>query len=422
MTILEMSAGGAILIAVILMLRRALLNRLPKWTFLLLWGVVLCRLLVPFTLPSRLSVYTGAARIVQALREQEAPPEPSDAELPVWIPPATVPGTLREDVPVLPSAPAVPQPEKEPASPLAALYLTGLSLCTLFFGSACLWSLRRFRDAAPVELEFLDRWREEHPTLRPVQIKVCGAVNAPLAYGLIRPVILLPQNTNWTDEGQLTCVLTHEYVHIRRGDLGWKLLLTAALCVHWFNPLVWVMYFRANRDLELACDEAVVRILGLDSRKGYAYALLSAAESGFSPLCLTYTTKHHMEERIRAVMKIKKQSLAAVLAALLLVTGVTAVFATSKAPARGPQRPAARRSGQFRPQARPGGHVRPHRPRPPRRPGGYLYPRRPGPPHHRTAWRRSSLLGPARGPQRPAVRRSDQFRPQARPGGQVRLR
>lgn len=332
MTILEMSAGGAILIAVILMLRRALLNRLPKWTFLLLWGVVLCRLLVPFTLPSRLSVYTGAARIVQALREQEAPPEPSDAELPVWIPPATVPGTFREDVPVLPSAPAVPQPEKEPASPLAALYLTGLSLCTLFFGSACLWSLRRFRDAAPVELEFLDRWREEHPTLRPVQIKVCGAVNAPLAYGLIRPVILLPQNTDWTDEGQLTYVLTHEYVHIRRGDLLWKLLLTAALCLHWFNPLVWVMYFRANRDLELACDEAVVRILGLDSRKGYAYALLSAAESGFSPLCLTYTTKHHMEERIRAVMKIKKQSLAAVLAALLLVTGVTAVFATSKAP------------------------------------------------------------------------------------------
>ncbi len=332
MTILEMSAGGAILIAVILMLRRALLNRLPKWTFLLLWGVVLCRLLVPFTLPSRLSVYTGAARIDQALQEQEAPPEPSDAELPVWIPPATVPGTFREDVPVLPAAPPGPPPDKGPPAPRAPRCFAGRGRCTLFFGSACLWSLRRFRDAAPVELEFLDRWREEHPTLRPVQIKVCGAVNAPLAYGLIRPVILLPQNTDWTDEGQLTCVLTHEYVHIRRGDLGWKLLLTAALCVHWFNPLVWVMYFRANRDLELACDEAVVRILGLDSRKGYAYALLSAAESGFSPLCLTYTTKNHMEERIRAIMKMKKRSLAAVLTAALLVAGVTAVFATSKAP------------------------------------------------------------------------------------------
>ena len=92
------------------------------------------------------------------------------------------------------------------------------------------------------------------------------------------------------------------------------------------------MYFRANRDLELACDEAVVRTLGLDSRKGYAYALLSAAESGFSPLCLTYTTKNHMEERIRAIMKMKKKSVAAILAALTLTAGVTAVFATSKAP------------------------------------------------------------------------------------------
>lgn len=92
------------------------------------------------------------------------------------------------------------------------------------------------------------------------------------------------------------------------------------------------MYLCANRDLELACDEMVVRILGLDSRKGYAYALLSAAEGGFFPLCTTYATKNHMEERIRAIMKMKKKSLAAVLTALLLVAGVTTVFATAKAP------------------------------------------------------------------------------------------
>lgn len=329
MTIVEMSAGGAVLIAAILMLRRALLHRLPKWTFLLLWAVALCRLLVPVTLPSQLSVYTGAARIAQAFQEEEEPP--ADVRLPVPAPPLTAPGTFREDGPVLPAAPAAAEPEKEPVSPLAAVWLTGTSLCGLFFAAAYLWTLRRFWDAVPAESEFLTRWREEHPTLRTVQVKTCGAVNAPVAYGLICPVILLPENTDWADEGQLTYILTHEYVHIRRGDLLWKLLLTAALCVHWFNPLVWAMYFCANRDLELACDEAVVRTLGLDNRKGYAYALLSAAESGFSPLCLTYTTKNHMEERIRAIMKMKKRSVAAILTAALLVAGVTAVFATSKA-------------------------------------------------------------------------------------------
>ena len=334
MTLLNMSLGGGVLIAVILVLRRALLHRLPKWTFLLLWGAALCRLLVPFTLPSQLSVYTGAAWIAEAVRPVEETPAPVPVPAPdlpfiIW---EDSPDTLREDSWTPPAVPVPSEPRREPLSLLAAVWLTGTALCGVFFGAAYLWTLRRFWDAVPAEAEFLRRWREEHPTLRPVQVRTCGAVNAPVAYGLIRPVILLPENTNWTDEDQLTYILTHEYVHICRGDLLWKLLLTAALCLHWFNPLVWVMYFRANRDLELACDEAVVRTLGLDSRKGYAYALLSAAESVFSPLCLTYTTKNHMEERIRAIMKMKKKSVAAILAALTLTAGVTAVFATSKAP------------------------------------------------------------------------------------------
>jgi len=324
-TILEMSLGGAVLIAVTLVLRRALLYRMPKWTFLLLWAVALGRLLIPFTLPSQFSVYTGVARAVQ-LFEEETPVMPSETR-----PSAAASGTFREDGWTASAASAL-TPEKKPAAPVTTVYLTGTALCGLFFAVAYLWGLRRFSEAEPVKSDFLFTWQAEHPTLLPVEIKSCAAVNAPLAYGLLRPVVLLPENTDWSDEDQLTCVLTHEYVHIRRGDLGWKLLLTAALCIHWFNPLVWAMYFQANRDLELACDEAVVRILGLDNRKRYAYSLLSAAVSGFSPHYITFTTKNHMEERIRAVMKMKRTSVVAVLTAALLVTGVTAVFATAKAP------------------------------------------------------------------------------------------
>ena len=332
MTVLDMSLGGGVLIAAILVLRRGLLYRLPKWTFLLLWAVALCRLLIPFAVPSPLSVHTGAAWAVQLLEQEEVPVfEPQTP-----VPPALVtsPGTFREDIPFVPAAP-VPAPplETEPASPLNAVWLAGTALCGLFFAAAYLWALRRFWDAVPAEADFVRRWQEDHPTWLPVQVKVCGAVSAPLAYGLLRPVVLLPRDTDWSDESQLTYVLTHEYVHIRRGDLLWKALLTAALCVHWFNPMVWIMYLRANQDLELACDEAVVRILGLDSRKKYAYALLAAAESGFSSLCITYTTKNHMEERIRAIMKMKKRSTAVILCAALLVVGVSAVFATSPNPA-----------------------------------------------------------------------------------------
>ena len=333
MTILNMSLGGALLIAVILLLRRLALYRLPKWSFLLLWAVALCRLLVPFAVPSPVSVYTGAARVAQLFEPEQPPAVVPDTPPSGFF--ADVPEDLWADhwtSPTVPTTP-VPAPEKGTSvSPLTAVYWTGAALCGLFFTAACLWSLRRFWDAVPAEQDFVRRWQEEHPTLFPVQIKICGSVTAPLAYGLMRPVILLPANTDWSGEDQLTYILTHEYVHIRRGDLFWKLLLAGALCLHWFNPLVWLMYLRANQDLELACDERVVRILGLDNRKGYAYALLAAAESGFSPLCITYTTKHHMEERIRAIMNIKKKSVATILTAALLVTSVTAVFATSKVP------------------------------------------------------------------------------------------
>ena len=147
--------------------------------------------------------------------------------------------------------PPLPPPflNRKSPSPAAVLYGTGAALCGLFFGTAYLWSLRRFWGAVPADRSFIRRWQEAHSTLFPIRVRVSRAVNAPLAYGLFRPVILLPETTDWSDEGQLTYVLTHEYIHIRRGDLFWKLLLVAALCVHWCNPLVWAMYFCANRDL-----------------------------------------------------------------------------------------------------------------------------------------------------------------------------
>lgn len=225
MTILTMSLGGSVLIAAVL-LHHFLLNHLPKWTFLLLWGVVLCRLLIPFNLPSRFSVYTGAAWIAQAL--EQAPPGPAEEQTAAMLPPAFVPGTAWEDIRFSAAAPTAPALEREPAFPFAAIYLTGCALCGLFFVLAYGVGTRRFGEAEPIDSDFISRWQEEHPTLLPVRVRTCAAVRAPLAYGLVRPVILLPKNTDWNDKSQLTYVLTHEYVHIRRGDLLWKLLLTAA--------------------------------------------------------------------------------------------------------------------------------------------------------------------------------------------------
>lgn len=109
-----------------------------------------------------------------------------------------------------------------------------------------------------------------------------GRISSPLTFGVLRPVILVPKKTDWTDETALWYVLEHEFVHIQRFDVLSKLLLIAAVCVHRFNPLVWVMYVLANRDLELSCDETVLRRFGGDIRAAYARVLIrmEAASGG----------------------------------------------------------------------------------------------------------------------------------------------
>ena len=109
-----------------------------------------------------------------------------------------------------------------------------------------------------------------------------GRISSPLTFGGLRPVILVPKKTDWTDETALRYVLEHEFVHIQRFDVLSKLLLIAAVCVHRFNPLGWVMYVLANRDLELSCDETVLRRFGGDIRAAYARVLIrmEAARGG----------------------------------------------------------------------------------------------------------------------------------------------
>jgi hypothetical protein len=161
-------------------------------------------------------------------------------------------------------------------------------------------------------------------------IRQSDRISAPLTFGISHPVILMPKATDWSDETALQYILAHEYVHIRRFDTVTKLILMVTLCVHWFNPLVWVMYVLANRDLELSCDESVIRQLGENTKSAYARTLIRMEEtrSGLRPLCNSFS-KNAIEERIVAIMKMKKTSLAAMLTAAIVIVGVGTVFATS---------------------------------------------------------------------------------------------
>lgn len=365
MDLLTMSFSAAVMIAAIVILRALLIDRLPKTTFLILWAVVLLRLLVPVSVPSAWSVYS----LLQPKQQSIQTVQEESTVLPQVEPVVSQPSAITTE-PVTPavdsaageaeeitatparqesSSPTVqqsipteqpPQAEKTkpaislPVEPSALIWGIGAAALGLYFVVGYWRATREFDMSLPVEHPFCGEWlrrqKEKMPLRRQIRIRQFDRIGTPLTYGVRRPTILLPNQTLEEQPKTLTYILTHEYVHIRRFDCVSKLLLSAALCLHWFNPLVWVMYVLANRDLELSCDEMVLRLLGIENRSAYAMALLEMEEkrSGFGALYSAFG-KNAIEERIGAIMKMKKRSLLSAVMAVVLVFTLTACLATS---------------------------------------------------------------------------------------------
>ena len=178
-------------------------------------------------------------------------------------------------------------------------------------------------------LRMRHRIRRLDSGVRQVEPGICEIDGGHLSFvmGLIHPVIYL---SSGLDPESRKVVLCHERVHLQRRDYLFKPAALVICCVHWFNPLVWAMYVLANRDLELSCDETVLRRFGGDVRGAYARVLIRMEERrrGVQPQC-NYFSKNAMEERIRAIMKMKKITAISLTLAALLVTGTVTVFATS---------------------------------------------------------------------------------------------
>ncbi len=319
MSLLQMSFSGAVFITAVVMIRAAAINKLPKKTFLVLWELVMVRLLIPFSIPSVFSVYT---LVTHGLSSAALPEVTTDYNMPV------VEGVFA----------ATGGMEQPPADILSSVSLwfivwcAGMIPAALFFVISYLRCLMEFRTALPVRSHYVEKWLGQQTLKRPVLVRQSDRISTPLTYGIFRPVILMPKKTDWKNEKQLQYILTHEYVHIYRYDTVTKLLAACALCVHWFNPFVWVMYRLFNRDIELACDESVIRQFGEKSKSAYSLMLINmeAAKSGLLPFCNNFS-KNAVEERITAIMKMKKTSLFAICIAAMLIVGVTTTFATSAA-------------------------------------------------------------------------------------------
>ena len=261
MNLLEMSLAGAVLIIAVLILRAIFINRLPKKTFVVLWELVLIRLLLPFTLPSIFSVYTLLNRSMS----------PSLLENPQTV--HSVPAIAPTGFATL-QALAQPPAARPSVSLWFVIWCGGMVLCVCFFVITYLRCRAEFQTALPVENTDITQWLQKQPIKRKLSIRQSDRISTPLTYGILRPVILLPKNTDWENVHELRYILSHECVHIKRFDAITKLIATSALCIHWFNPFVWAMYLFFNRDIELSCDERVIRLFGEKSKSTYSHMLI----------------------------------------------------------------------------------------------------------------------------------------------------
>lgn len=299
----SISAGWLILAVVIL---RLLLKRAPKWVNMLLWGIVAVRLISPFSIESVFSLIPSSETIPADIERYTAPE--IDSGIPV-IDNLVNPDSGQSSLTPVPEFSANPLQVWIPAA--AVLWLVGIAVLLLYL-AASYWHLRRKVNTAV-------RYRDN--------IFQSEKVSSPFVLGMIRPRIYLPFQIR---EGDMEHVIAHEQAHIRRRDHWWKPIGFVLLAIYWFHPLIWLAWFLLCRDIELACDEKVIKELDSEQRADYTQALLACSvRRRPAAACPLAFGEVGIRKRVKSVMNYRKPGFWIVLIAVIVCAAVAVCFLTN---------------------------------------------------------------------------------------------
>jgi len=303
--LLNLSISASWLVLVVLALR-LVLKRAPKWVNVLLWGMVALRLMLPFSIESALSLIPSAETVSpEVVRFDPAP-------------------TITSGVEFIDNAVNPSLSESFAAAPLASVnplyvwtYLAGwvwlIGLAAMLAYALVSYLRLRRRVSASIPL-----WEN---------IYVCDEVPSPFILGIVRPRIYLPSAL---DEAQRGSVLSHERAHLARRDHWWKPLGFALLAVYWFNPLLWLAYALLCRDIELACDERVLRGMDAGQVKAYSSALLACSvPRRMIAACPLAFGEVGVGARVKNALRYKKPAFWVVAASVAVCVVVAVCFLTN---------------------------------------------------------------------------------------------
>lgn len=303
--LLNLSISASWLVLVVLALR-LVLKRAPKWVNVLLWGMVALRLMLPFSIESALSLIPSAETVSPEVVQFDPAPTITSG---VTIIDNAVNPSLSESFAAAPSASANP-----------------LYVWTYLAGWVWLIGLAAMLAYALVSYLRLRRRVSASIPLRE-NIYVCDEVPSPFILGIVHPRIYLPSAL---DEAQRGSVLSHERAHLARRDHWWKPLGYALLAVYWFNPLLWLAYTLLCRDIELACDERVLRGMDAGQVKDYSSALLACSvPRRMLAACPLAFGEVGVGARVKNALRYKKPAFWVVAASVAVCVVVAVCFLTN---------------------------------------------------------------------------------------------
>ena len=303
--LLNLSISASWLVLTVLALRMVL-RRAPKWVNVLLWGMVALRLVLPFSIESALSLIPSAETVSpEVVRFDPAP-------------------TITSGVTIIDNAVNPSLSESFAAAPLASV--NPLYVWTYLAGWVWLIGLTAMLLYALVSYLRLRRRVSASIPLRE-NIYVCDEVPSPFILGIVHPCIYLPSAL---DEAQRGSVLSHERAHLARRDHWWKPLGFALLAVYWFNPLLWLAYTLLCRDIELACDERVLRGMDAGQIKDYSSALLACSvPRRMIAACPLAFGEVGVGARVKNALRYKKPAFWVVAASVIVCIVVAVCFLTN---------------------------------------------------------------------------------------------
>lgn len=301
-TVLNMSITGAYISAVIMLLRLAL-KKLPKKYSYALWAILGIRLLCPFSFSSAVSIFNVLVPEKPELSSGQMEYIPRDIEY-SYEPHVTV------SVPAVNDSVSSIIPAAEPDNSVNTMQII-LGVC------AWVWLIGVIIMLIYTVCSYF-RVRKTVSDSKCIgeNIYVCGNIESPFVYGIIRPGIYVPEGVS---ERDMQYIIAHENTHIKRGDHIIRLIAMAALCIHWFDPMVWISYRLMVKDMELSCDERAVRSFEGDVRKDYANALLNMSMKQNKLYGMLAFGESSIKARIKGVLSLKKPKVIAAVGAVVLL-------------------------------------------------------------------------------------------------------